>query len=108
MTNVTTLAEAILKKPNIILQLKSDYDQLLHQNQNLNQEVSMLRNLLKQSMGREEDLDRELRLSIIREERADEKIEHQYRELIKLTNLQVYHSSRRDPNYTHTTFNITG
>ena len=108
MTKVTTLAEAILQKPNIILQLKHDYDQLLHQNQKLSKEVKQLRTLLKESIAREEDLDLELRVSIIREEKADTKIEHLHRELDKLTDLQVHHSSRRDPNYTHTTFNITG
>ena len=108
MTKVTTLAEAILQKPNIILQLKHDYDQLLHQNQKLSKEVKQLRTLLKESIAREEDLDLELRVSIIREEKAETKIEHLHRELDKLTNLQVHHSSRRDPNYTHTTFNITG
>ena len=108
MTRVTTLAEAILQKPNIILQLKHDYDQLLHQNQKLSKEVKQLRTLLKESIAREEDLDLELRVSIIREEKAETKIEHLHRELDKLTNLQVHHSSRRDPNYTHTTFNITG
>ena len=72
-----TLAESILKKPSIILEIKSDNILLFHQNQELNKEISMLRNLLKESIQREENLDHELRLSIIREERADEKIEHQ-------------------------------
>mgnify|MGYP005681245247 CR=1 FL=1 len=94
-----TLAESILKKPSIILEIKSDNILLFHQNQELNKEISMLRNLLKESIQREENLDHELRLSIIREERADEKIEHQYRELSKLTNTYV-HRTTSTLNYT--------
>jgi hypothetical protein len=50
----------------------------------------------------------ELRLSIIREEKADTTIDELHRKLDKLTDTPPHHSSRRDPNFTHTTFNITG
>ena len=108
MNHTLTLAEEILKKPDFILKLKLTNDQLLHQNQRLNQEVDHLRTLLKESIQREEDLDLELRLSIIREEKADTTIDELHRKLDKLTDTLPHHSSRRDPNFTHTTFNITG
>lgn len=108
MNHTLTLAEEILKKPDFILKLKLTNEQLLHQNQRLNQEVDHLRTLLKESIQREEDLDLELRLSIIREEKADTTIDELHRKLDKLTDTPPHHSSRRDPNFTHTTFNITG